>query len=101
MLTYVNQLLTNKMIKIYDKKDNSVSYLTIQYLPWLNSDWNDRWLKISPTCYDIPVNIKYTVKPAHAVTSIKQSPVLKGHLFLILSQVNFLWIEPLLRGHLY
>jgi len=27
----------------------------------------------------------YTVKPAHVVTSIKQSPVLKGHLFLVLS----------------
>ena len=26
-----------------------------------------------------------TVKPAHEVTSIKQSPVLKGHLFLVLS----------------
>ena len=26
-----------------------------------------------------------TVKPAHAVTSIKQSPVLKGHIFVILS----------------
>ena len=26
-----------------------------------------------------------TVKPAHAVTSIKQSPVLKGHLCLVLS----------------
>jgi len=26
-----------------------------------------------------------TVKPAHAVTSIKQSPVLKGHLFLFMS----------------
>jgi hypothetical protein len=25
-----------------------------------------------------------TVKPAHAVTSIKQPPVLKGHLFLVL-----------------
>jgi len=25
-----------------------------------------------------------TVKPAHVVTSIKQSPVLKGHLFLVL-----------------
>jgi hypothetical protein len=25
------------------------------------------------------------VKPAHAVTSIKQSPVLKGHVFLVLS----------------
>jgi len=27
----------------------------------------------------------YTVKPTNVVTSIKQSPVLKGHLFLILS----------------
>ena len=27
----------------------------------------------------------YTVKPAYTVTSIKQSPVLKGHLFLVLS----------------
>jgi hypothetical protein len=26
-----------------------------------------------------------TVKPAHEVTSIMQSPVLKGHLFLVLS----------------
>jgi hypothetical protein len=27
----------------------------------------------------------YTVKHAYVVTSIKQSPVLKGHLFLVLS----------------
>jgi hypothetical protein len=27
----------------------------------------------------------YTVKPAHVVTSIKQSHVLKGHPFLVLS----------------
>ena len=33
-----------------------------------------------------------TVKPAYAVTSIKQSYVLKCHLFVL--------IEPLLRGHL-
>jgi hypothetical protein len=26
----------------------------------------------------------YIVKPVHVVTSIKQSPVLKGHLFLVL-----------------
>jgi hypothetical protein len=25
-----------------------------------------------------------TVKPAHVITSIKQSPVLRGHLFLVL-----------------
>jgi hypothetical protein len=29
--------------------------------------------------------IQYTVKPAHAVTSIKRSFVLKGHIFLALS----------------
>ena len=32
------------------------------------------------TCFII-----YTVKPVHAVTSIKQPPVLKGHIFLDLS----------------
>jgi len=28
-------------------------------------------------------NFISTVKPAHAATSIKQSPVLKGHFFLV------------------
>ena len=42
----------------------------------------------------------YTVKTAHAVTSIKQSPVLKSHLFLVLSWINVIWLESLLRGHL-
>ena len=35
--------------------------------------------KVKCTC------ILYTVKPAYEVTSIKQSPVLKGHIFLFLS----------------
>ena len=45
--------------------------------------------------------LQATVKPAHAhaVTSIKQSPVLKGHIFLVLSE-NFISSEPLLTGHL-
>ena len=30
-------------------------------------------------------NIKTTVKPVHVVTSIRQSPVLKGHIFLVMS----------------
>ena len=30
-------------------------------------------------------HMQYTVKSAHAVTSIKQSPVLKGRLFVVLS----------------
>ena len=39
-----------------------------------------------------------TVKPAHVFASVKQSPVLKGHHFLV--KENFIYIEPLLRGHL-
>jgi hypothetical protein len=35
-----------------------------------------------------------TVKPAHVVTSIKQSPVLKGHLFLVPVIENVICIEP-------
>jgi len=31
------------------------------------------------------MNKEYTTKPAQAVTSIKQSPVLKGHIFLVRS----------------
>ena len=30
------------------------------------------------------VVMSYTIKPANVVTSIKHSPVLKGHLFLVL-----------------
>ena len=42
-----------------------------------------------------------TVQPGHTVTSIKQSPVLGDHLFLTCTVIeNFIWIEPLLRGHL-
>jgi hypothetical protein len=37
------------------------------------------------TVLDQFISVKYTVKPAHTVTSIKQSPVLKGHIFLVLS----------------
>ena len=37
---------------------------------------NNREIKFTP---------KITVKPAHEVTSIKQSLVLKGHPFLVLS----------------
>jgi hypothetical protein len=50
----------------------------------------------------IPVKVSqtHTVKPARAVTSIKQSPVLKGHIFSCPVVEHFIWIEPLLRGHL-
>jgi hypothetical protein len=40
----------------------------------------------------------YTVTPAYGITSFKQSPVFKGHLFPVIE--NFIWIKPLLRGHL-
>ena len=40
-----------------------------------------------------------TVKPVHVVTSIRQSPVSKGHICSPVIE-NFIWIEPLLSGHL-
>jgi len=40
------------------------------------------------------------VKPADEVTSIKQSPVRKGQYFSCFVIENFIWIEPVLRGHL-
>jgi hypothetical protein len=36
-------------------------------------------------CHVKELKLYYTVIPAHVVTSIKQSPVLKGHIFLFLS----------------
>jgi hypothetical protein len=39
----------------------------------------------SRSIHDLILTVKITVKPAHAVTSVKQSPVLKGHIFLVLS----------------
>ena len=34
------------------------------------------------------------VKPAHAVTSIKQSPVLKGHLFLVkINKISYKYLN--------
>jgi len=43
---------------------------------------------------------KDIVKPIPAVTSIKQSPVLKGQFFYCPVMEISIWIEPLLRGHL-
>ena len=36
-------------------------------------------------CTKMTVPFKYTVKPAHMVTSIELSPVFKGHPFFVLS----------------
>jgi hypothetical protein len=41
----------------------------------------DNWIY---NCFD-RYQVIYTVKPVYAVTFIKQSPVLTGHLFLVLS----------------
>jgi hypothetical protein len=41
----------------------------------------------------------YRVKPAHVVTSIKQSPEFKATFSCPVIK-DFIWIEPLLRGHL-
>ena len=65
------------------------------------------WLMMNLKCQSEglkKVTTYHTVKPAHAVTSIKQSPVLKGHLFLVIIVIeNLMWIDntPLLRGKLY
>ena len=43
------------------------------------------------------------VKPAHSVTSIKQSPVLKGHIFHVLSQnISYeLKRSPVIKDHFF
>jgi hypothetical protein len=45
-------------------------------------------------------------EPANAATSIKQSPVLKGHLFLVQSlnisnELNLFKRSPVLKGHFF
>ena len=44
--------------------------------------------------------ITHTIKHVHVVTSIKQSPVLKGHNSLVVMKKMHMK-KPLLRGHLY
>ena len=58
-------------------------YISYQIVEWL------------PTYIEIVI-----VKSAHVVTSIKQSPVFKGHLFFFPFKEYFVGIEPVLRGHL-
>jgi hypothetical protein len=43
----------------------------------------------------VGMELSHTVKPVHAVTSVKQSSVLKGHLFSWSVTEMFIWIEPL------
>jgi len=45
-------------------------------------------------------NIIYIVKPTQAVTSIKQSPVLKGHPFLVMSWKISYELNIFIRGDL-
>ena len=70
MLKYIHTIRLSQGWKNYDKQ-------------FRLRKWQD------PTSYwdliDQELWLLYLVKPAQAVTSIKQSPVLKGHLLLILS----------------
>jgi hypothetical protein len=43
--------------------------------------------------------LQSNIKPANVVTSIKQSSVLKGNFSCPVVE-NFIWIEPISRGHL-
>ena len=55
--------------------------IVLSMLLQLNSFWLSLW------CFQNffwITNNKNTIKPDHVVTSIKQSPVLNGHLFLVL-----------------
>jgi hypothetical protein len=47
--------------------------------------WNKIYLPVYQKFKIVQINLEYSQKPAHAVTSIKQSPALKSHLFLVLS----------------
>ena len=51
----------------------------------LASKHERKGLKLAQINLIFAENVLYVVKPAHAVTSIKQSPVLKVYLFLDLS----------------
>ena len=62
--------------------------IEIQILSWRSNVICINILKICASY------VKITVKPAHAVTSIKQSPFSSPVI------ENFIWIKPLLRGHL-
>jgi hypothetical protein len=59
---------------------------------------------ISSELADMIMCIYWNAHP-HSEKAIKsnlamQSPVLKGHLFFSTVMEDFIWIEPLLRGHL-
>jgi hypothetical protein len=59
-----------------------------------NKNWQIWITKIYSLVVEaILINKSYTVKPAHVVTSIKQSSVLKDHLFSCPVIENFIWIE--------
>ena len=51
----------------------------------INLDKNDDFVHSTKMFNIVFYNKIYTVKPVDEVTSIEQSPVLKGHLFLSLS----------------
>jgi hypothetical protein len=60
------------------QKDDAIMWFTITMPKMLPHCWVN-----NPNCFTLWFD--NTVKPAHVVTSIKQSPLLKGHFFLVLS----------------
>ena len=87
------QLLTQSCINI-DKfllhSDLISIFLSVaKQIPCIYFGFYNRYLGVSPKSFFSKI-----VKPAHAVTCIKRSP------FSCPVIENFIWIEPLLRGHL-
>ena len=63
---------------------------------WLLKLWRKSLECKRRTCYYFHICIQSNLM----VTSIKQSHVLKGHIYVCPVIENFIWIVPLLRGHL-
>jgi len=57
---------------------------------WLTQEKKGEWW----------IGLKTKAKPAHVVTSTKQSPIFKGSIFCPVIE-NCIWIQPLLRDHLF
>jgi len=102
----ITMLTTDRQTQSDDNTLQCISmYLWSSWANRLNLRINNMqicyWVQSYVTEYNL--TNKDTVKPAHEVTSIKsncQSPVSRGHLFLVNVIENLIWIEPLLSGHL-
>jgi hypothetical protein len=111
-MSHLNYLFLQKFFAVLEMKiwifwseSNSWIYFYIV----LNKNWKIYWSEQSfagfgpeDRCSSQGLYMYlFTVKLAHAFTLNKQSPVLKGLLFFPCPVIeNFIWIEPLLRGHM-